>query len=397
MLKKFIYGILTLMLISCSGEKYDISNAINILPEREDELRPDFAMRNIPVMPYSEQYYKGDFIYKELANLDSINSNFEIENGVVYYVNNKMELVGKLLENGKTITSIKLISKGLDVKKSNIKYTNLALNGQYEAVVSTNFGHIFYIDLEEKEVVWKMAIQNIIPLKPLIFEDDVFIFNASGGLNVYNKKTGALIFSGLNVEDQTGINFESVRGLEPKIIPSANLLVSYYRGDLLFFDIRTRGRFTVSLIESVMNFGRITSTPIISHGGIFTSTTINFTAFSYFSGGKIWSINGTFNRSFEVGDFLFTLSNHKNLVAIYKQNGKVKFNIDFPSQDIFLAPISSDKFFAINSKGEISIFNINTGDFIEKIKRQVPSENFNYRLINGKIYYTNRNKLILLN
>jgi outer membrane protein assembly factor BamB len=198
------------------------------------------------------------------------------------------------------------------------------------------------------------------------------------------------------VDDPIGINFNTLSNLEPLPIYAANLLVSYYRTDLLFFDISTKIKLhTFSLLEGALDFGSIKHTPVFYGNAIIAGTSYNLSSVSLLNGIKIWDVNGNFTSNIAVaGGFVFAFEKtSENLLAFSLQNGGIKWKteLDIPKKTskVWIATFSPNALLAIDEKGYITKVNIVNGNIFEEKKRQIAfSPKFNYRLMNGKIYYT---------
>jgi outer membrane protein assembly factor BamB len=396
---RFLLALISYFLLACSGEKYDLSNAMNILPEKTDNfiVSPELARTSIYI---EGEAYAGTLTPKKLASLRDISSNFELFDGGAFYVSSSKKLVKAKFSGEREIVSF----EERLAKKKNVSDFLLAINGDMAIIVS-NSGDVVAFDTSIMQIKWDAKINDIVNIKPFIYKDEVVISTSSGGLYTFDIFTGEKGVEVLKVEDPTGVNFNTISNLEIIPIYTGRIFISYYRSELLFFDISTKLKlYNLSLLENSLDFSRITSTPIFYGNFLFVGTSSNLSAVSLATGGKIWDTNGKFTSNIaSAGGFIFIFEqSSRNLLAFSSQNGSVKWKteLEIPKKTskLWISTFSPNAILTIDEKGYITKLNIVNGSIFEEKKRQVAfSKRFNYRLINGKIYYTDgSDNLIIL-
>jgi hypothetical protein len=398
-----IYLILFIFLLSaCSGEKYDTSKALNILPEKTDSFIPNPSLKNIPVTIDSPNYYSGNLTRKKLARLSGKISNFEISGNNVCYVKSSRKLECLNLLTSEKVAEIPLFSINSDIKKSNISQVLIAFSGE-NVIAVTNNGYVAKANIKEKTVNWVSQIIDITTIKPFIYENKAFIFTSSGASNVFDLETGTLLSSTEKYEDPIGINFNLSDNLSPVFIPNANVVSSYYRTDLIFFDVSTGFKvFNISLNESSLDFTRIKTEPAIVRNLLIAATSEKLSGISLANGSEIWSVNANISSNLSVmGNFIFFFDKKtKNLISLSLQNNDIKWKeeMDIKTEKAWIIPNNKNTLLVFNQDGLLQKFNLEKGEeILEEKKQKFYSKTFDYKIINNKIYYTDgRNNLIEL-
>ena len=391
-----------LFILGCSGETYDVSRAINILPEKTESFTPNPALKNVSVT-LNGNYYSGNLEKIKLVKLSSKFSNFELKEGSVCYVNKSFILrCFDLFSKNETAKIPLIISKTIKTKNIN----NIALTVfENSAVALTNDGYVIKANIEEKLINWTAKIEDVTTIKPLILANKVYIFTSSGAVKIYDLETGDLLAQSPKQEDQTGINFSSTaKNLSPVPLQNNTIIASYYRNDILFFEAKTSIKiFQFSVNENSLDFNGITYNPIVLGGGMLVPSSSLLSFVSLSSGNKLWSLNANIENGFGViGNFIFFADRKaKKLVLASVQDASVKWQSELEENNLnklFLVPASSNELLMFNENGIVTKFNLQNGEEIETVKERFKSKNMDYKLQNGKIFYTESNgTLIMLN
>lgn len=402
--KNLLIWALGLLLASCGGEKYDISNAIGILPDKKEAFTETPSLKRQNVNFDVQSYYSGTLTARKLGKLSGIFSNFEIQDGKAYYLDSRLSLIGVDLETGKEFLEIKAVGDLSKIKKSNVSLSLIAVS-ENNALVTLNNGYIIKFDLNEEKMDWTVKIEDLITIKPLIVRQEALVLTSSGGVFGFDLQTGAQTSFAEKADEPIGIHFNTVSGLSPIVIPAGNLLLSYYRTNILFFDLNTKVKlYSFPLVEGNLEFGRITETPILYRNLILAGTSRNITALSLANGIKAWQFTGNFTSNIvATGEFAFAYDdNSKQIVSFSMQNGDVKWKEEFKlpkkTSKVWLALFYPNALIAIDEKGFLTKLDLVSGEeFVEKNKQKVYSPKFNYKLIENRIYYTdNSDNLIIL-
>jgi hypothetical protein len=402
MLVKIYLITFILLLSACSGEKYDTSKALNILPEKTDNFIPNPALKNIPIILDNQKYYAGTLARKKLARLSGKISNFEISANNVCYVKSSITLTCFNILTSEKIAEIPLFSKNSDIKKSNISQVLIAFSGE-NVIAVTNNGYVAKVNIKEKLVNWVSKITDITTIKPFIYENKAFIFTSSGASNIFDLETGKIISSSEKYEDPIGINFNLSDNLSPVFIQNANIVSSYYRTDLIFFDVSTGLKvFNISLNESSLDFARIKTEPAIFRNFMIVGTSEKLSGISLANGSEIWNVNANISSNLPImGNFIFFFDKKtRNLISLSLQNNDIKWRAEITAktEKTWIIPNNKNTLLVFNQDGLLQKFNLENGEeSLDGGKQKFYSKTLDYKLINNKIYYTDgRNNLIEL-
>jgi outer membrane protein assembly factor BamB len=389
------------LLASCSGEKYDTSNSISILPEKIDSFVENPQLKKTTIL-IDSPYYSGDFKKNELVKLKGLSSNFEIQDDFIFYVKNNTTFV-KMDKKGKKQS---VFYEKLLQKKRNIKFNLFTLHENHALIVS-NSGDVIFIDTSSMTVQWNFEIQDVITVKPIIFNNKAIVSTSSGSVFVFDLKDGNLISSSNRADDPIGVNFNLISNLNSKYFEPGNFFLTYYKTDLLFFDLKNFNKiYSFPISDQLIDFKKITSTPMFYKNYIISPTSSKILSLSLVNGIKAWEINGDFASNVAIsGGFVFAFEkNTQSIVAISVDNGDIKWKFSDlqlfkNSSKVWIASVLPNMIIAIDNRGHYIKLNINYGSLIEsKSKNGFYSPLFNYQIIEDKIYYTDTfSRLILLN
>ena len=250
---------------------------------------------------------------------------------------------------------------------------------------------------------WVSKITDITTIKPFIYENKAFVFTSSGASNVFDLETGKIISSTEKYEDPIGINLNLSDNLSPVFIQNANVVSSYYRTDLIFFDVSTGFKvFNISLNESSLDFARIKTEPVIMRNLMLVGTSEKLSGISLANGSEIWSVNANVSSNLSVmGNFIFFFDKKtKNLISLSLQNNDIKWKAEMnvKTEKAWIIPNNKNTLLVFNADGLLQKFNLETGEEnLEGGRQKFYSKTLDYKLINNKIYYTDgRNNLIAL-
>lgn len=395
---------LILFLFSCSGEKYDISDAVSILPERSEILNVDYKLQSTPLYFDDVEVYSGDFKKKRLLKLSNIISNFELHEGVVYFVNSNFEFVGVDIKTKKVVKKISLKQKSFLIKKRNITYVTFSI-AKSNAVVTFNNGYVFGVDIENEALVWNADIQDSLFNKVSVLQNKVLILASSGNFYGFDLQSGLELFKTENIDtDGIGMIFNVNKNLDPIIINQFAILIGYYKTNISFFNIQNGVKiFTIPLIQNSLDFGRITFSPVLFQNLLIAGTSKNLSAISFANGVKIWEL--TFDLAsniMQVGEYIFILDGlSQNLLAINGKTGAVRWKEKLDFKDYTKASLFAGiegNILLFTENGKVLKFKAANGEQVgSKPIKGFFSKNFDYKIIDNKIYYLDgSNNLIIL-
>jgi outer membrane protein assembly factor BamB len=405
MLNKFFPILfISIFLFACSGEKYDISNAFSILPERKEVFYPETGLANERINYSKSEVYLGNFEEEKLFKLSGIISNFIINEGRVYFVNKNFHLIGINLETKKEEFNMALISSRIKLKKKNITFTTLVINGD-DALITLNNGYIVAVNISEKNLLWQTEISDVILSFPFIYKDKALISTSSGAFYSFNINDGKEIYKTESYDDALGTNFSLNVGLKPVFFPASNMLMVYYRSDIFFVDIKSGNRvFTLPLVDGSLEFAKISGEPTLtSKNIILAGTSRNIMAFSLMHGVKLWNYNANIvSNILDLGNYVVVAdASTSRIIAFNILSGGVKWISPLSEKHKgkirFIAGLDN-QLFSFDEKGVLTKFNIQSGELQEIMNKKYYAKNLDYLLWEGKIYYIDSsNNLILLN
>ena len=392
MLKKGLF-LLLLFIVSCSGEKYDTSKAIYILPSKTETFIPNSSLKNIPVR-IEEPYYIGELKATKIADVSGISSNFEFQDGEVFYVKKNKTFVYINSEGKRSELSFAKILN----KKNNIKSSLLTVE-KNNVIITTNNGDVIAIDTMFMKLKWSFNVRDVITVKPVIHQNKAIIPTSSGAVFVFDLATGKLISEVEKSDDPLGINFNLLSNLKITQVDVGNFFVSYYKNNLLFFDLSTISKiYNFSLTGQSLSFAKITTNPVFYKNTIFSATSSCILALSLVNGIKIWEVNGDYQSNLiATGDYIFVFEKTSNsIVALSSENGDIKWVYQDAkkfktSKQVWFFISNPNILLVINKNGYITKLNISNGSVIEERSNQrALSPLFNYTMIENKIYYVNK-------
>jgi outer membrane protein assembly factor BamB len=405
----FIYG--------CSADKFDEKESITVLGENA-ELIVNQSLEDIPfaVPPAksnkawlnSERSTYGNIAVESLKHNER--KRYGWDSTEFFHLN-----ISPMVVDGKIFT---VDGKGMvyalsEEKISKILWKNRAISKELETFVTSKGGFayskgmvyltigsnkIYALNSETGELIWQRTLSDITRSTPLVSKDKVYVVTINNQIYALNKRNGKISWLNSATPKIAGVfGSGSVSSGRKDII-----LVPYSSGELYAIDSQ-KGVLLWSdlLIKPSLDaadfiFTDIDADPIID-GNIVYSISYQgmLVANNLFSGARIWEREvASAQTPWLAGDYLYILTSDKHLVAIYKHDGRVLWNIDLVEgvkekkarKIIFTGPIMINGEIALMaSNGDLLFYDAQNGKEVNR--KRIARRSYQMPIAaNGKLY-----------
>ena len=286
---------------------------------------------------------------------------------------------------------------------------NLAGGGIYALddyiAVSAGSKELILVNAQTGNIIWVYNLTNISRSSPLIYKDSVFINTIDNSLYCIDLKTGFLKWIVKEAHEKLG--FLGASSPEPF---NDTIVMPFSSGKLSAIDVATgQSRWSASLSMGIGNksyVNDIDMTPVIKNGTAFLSS----------RNGILYSINATtgtlewtnqqaggHSQIWVAGDYIYTINNNNQLLAIYKVTGAIKWIHDLEPQMVkkrenlffdetyttFKGPTMIDgNLYVVSSDGYLVIIDAKSGSQVQQFK--VSKEIYSPVLsVDNKVYMLN--------
>ena len=395
---------LLLLLASCSGEKYDLKNAISILPDDSEVLVTDPSLSSQNISYESDASPDRYLNLKQIASINSL-SNITINNSenLAYYIDRHLDLVVFDLLTQKTQFKVRPFAN-IKHKKRNIFSAKLTYSEVRNIIVITfNSGDVFAIDMEEKSILWHKKIEyTSLISQPMVIKNNIFLKSNIGDIFAADIDSGEIVceFHGNEHTKNGYIGIES----ESDIIPLNNgeNLGIIERGSLSILNSQTGmvlDSITIVDGSDAQNFShgdQILNIHISNKSdSIIVNTDSKIISFSRVYKMPKWKHNTQFlSNILNIGDYVTYITKDGKIVCRNSDSGQIRWVVDVKNIGKYhLLAIQNGRILALHGKSA-TIYDMNSGlllseeepsfkiNDIQKIEET--SENSTYLIINNR-------------
>lgn len=240
--------------------------------------------------------------------------------------------------------------------------------------VTTSFGEVLALSAKDGGVQWKQHVLTPIRIAPTVQGNRLFIVNISNELIALHAHNGERVWSHSGLPESTGL----LGGGVPAI--SDNMIVTPYSSGEVYA-LRTENGYPVwtdtfpprMTLDSLSSITHIRARPvifdqvayIISHGGYTAAIDLN-------TGIRLWQKEISGIRTPAVyGNYLFLVTNHRELVCLNRHTGQTVWTINLPEQSekvIWSGPVLANSTLILTgSNGYIRFHDAQSGKFVKDI------------------------------
>lgn len=247
-----------------------------------------------------------------------------VENGVLYAVNTKGEVLAVDTSKGKKIWKYQIEIKEEDELDLS---SGLAVDNGI-LFIGTPTGEIIALDTKTQKEVWRADIAVPVRAAPAVDSERVYIVSHNNTLFVLNKKDGTLLWTHNGIEEELAII-----GGAPPAVSNGVVVVPYSSGEIYALSA-SDGTYLWHDALSV-NVGAdpysalvdVEASPVISDGIVYAvNHNGRLSAFDLETGKRYWSreLSAT-QMPWVSGNALFVVSDGGQLVCLHRKDGRIRW------------------------------------------------------------------------
>ncbi|MBV1918205.1 MAG: PQQ-binding-like beta-propeller repeat protein [Sphingomonadaceae bacterium] len=196
------------------------------------------------------------------------------------------------------------------------------------AYVTSGFGEVAALDADTGEQIWKVQLSGPLRGSPTVAFNAVYVMTQNNQIHALNAADGAQLWSESGSVEQAG-----VFGVAAPAAGQGTVIAGYSSGELaayryengrtLWSDALAR----TSISTEVGSLTDVDAEPIIDRGQVFAlGQGGRMAAYDMVSGQRIWELNlAGISTPAVAGDWVFTLTDDAELLAIARSSGKVRW------------------------------------------------------------------------
>jgi len=201
----------------------------------------------------------------------------------------------------------------------------------YEAgrlFVSTGFAKIFGLDAGSGEVLWERRVPGPMRNGPTVYDGRVYALSVDNQVQALGAEDGRLLWNNVGVEEVA-----NVLGAASPAANDAVALIPYSTGELLAIDVQS-GRViwseslaALTRLDPLADIPQIRGLPVIDRDAAFAvSHSGRMMAVELRRGVRLWEVDiGGIETPWVAGEFIFVLTSDSQLVAVRRQDGRIKW------------------------------------------------------------------------
>jgi outer membrane protein assembly factor BamB len=251
--------------------------------------------------------------------------------------------------------------------------------------VSTGFGEVAALDAETGNQVWKVKPAGPLRGSPTIAFNAIYVMAQNNQIHALNAADGAPLWAESGSIGQAG-----VFGVAAPAAGQGTVIAGYSSGELsayryengrtLWSDALAR----TSISTEVGSLTDVDADPIIDRGRVFAlGQGGRMAAYDLVTGQRIWELNlAGISTPAVAGDWVFTLTDDAELLAIARSSGKVRWlkqlmrykNEEKRKKPVFwVGPVlAGNRLWIANSRGELAWADPATGEVTQFAKLDAP-------------------------
>ncbi|HKX79429.1 MAG TPA: PQQ-binding-like beta-propeller repeat protein [Novosphingobium sp.] len=240
--------------------------------------------------------------------------------------------------------------------------------------VTSGFGEVAALDAASGDQVWKAKPAGPLRGSPTVAFDSVYVMTQDNQIFALNAATGALAWSESGSVEQAG-----VFGVAAPAAGQGTVIAGYSSGELVAYRYENGRQLwsdalaRTSISTEVGSLTDVDADPIIDSGRVYAlGQGGRMAAYELVSGQRIWELNlAGISTPAVAGDWVFTLTDDAELMAIARSTGKVrwltkmkKYRDEKKRDDpiFWVGPVlAGNRLWIANSRGEVSFADVADG------------------------------------
>jgi outer membrane protein assembly factor BamB len=282
--------------------------------------------------------------------------------GRVYVLDSEAVVRAFAADQGGLLWSTSLVPEGADGEGA--FGGGLASDGA-RIYATTAFGEALALDAASGAILWRQKFDSPIRSAPTVADGRMYFVTISNEVNAVSTADGTSLWR----YQGTGESAAVLASSSPAVAGGVAVL-PHTSGELSAFNagdgrlLWTEALSSSDPVKGAANLNDIAARPVISDGQVYAlAQSGRFAAFHATSGAQVWSQDISGNQTpWVAGEYVFVLSGRRNLVAVQRTSGGVRWITDLPGAGVWSGPvIGGGRLIAVSSEGALANISPQTG------------------------------------
>ncbi len=252
-----------------------------------------------------------------------------VSDGRVYTLDADAGLRAYNLETGRELWSVET---RLDNEDDDVLTGGIAVAGD-RIFVTTGYATLAAFETQNGGELWRQRLAAPSRAAPTVVQGKVFVLTVDNQLFAYDAETGAVGWSHSGLSEAAGL-----LGAASPASDGTVIVVGYSSGELHGLRVENGSSVWQDSLAPVHRPGMmasladIQSMPVIANGTVYAiSHASRFLAIDIRNGNRLWQRRiGSTANPVVAGDFIFVLTNENELVAMTRQDGRIRWTLQLP-------------------------------------------------------------------
>jgi len=252
-----------------------------------------------------------------------------VADGRVYTLDAAAELRAFDLTNGRQIWSVETRLKNED---DNVLTGGISV-AEGRIFVTTGYASLAAFETQSGSELWRVRLSAPSRAAPTVSQGKVFVITVDNQLIAYDAPTGAVSWNHSGLAEAAGL-----LGAASPATDGSVIVTGYSSGEVHGLRVDNGASVWQDSLAPIRRLGMmasladIVSMPVIADGTVYAiSHASRFLAIDIRSGNRLWQRRlGSTATPVVAGDFLFVLTNENELVAMTRQDGRIRWVSQLP-------------------------------------------------------------------
>jgi len=244
--------------------------------------------------------------------------------------------------------------------------------------VTTPYAEVLALNAETGEVKWRAKTSSPVRAAPTVQDGRVFVVSINNQLDVFEAESGKKMWSHAGITEHAGL-----LGSASPAVSQGVVVVTYSSGEIFALKVENGHELWSETLatsrrpDSLSNISHIRAFPVVSGGlVIIVGHHQKMGAYDLRSGQKVWERQlGGLQTPTVLGNYIFLVSEHNELIALTKDHGLVAWIQDLPKDEkkphrgMWAGPtVAGGKLYLTGQKGQLKAFNPENGQEISSFE-----------------------------
>lgn len=243
--------------------------------------------------------------------------------------------------------------------------------GDDKVYVTSPYAEVLALDAKKGNILWRYTVQSPVRAAPTYSNGRLYVLTISNQLEVLDASKGTQLWEHAGITETAGL-----LGTASPAVSKGIVIVTYSSGEIFALKADNGQQLWSETLsstrrpDSLSAISHIRALPVIDQNKVFIiGHNQKMAAYDLLRGDRVWerSIGGTRTPAV-VGDYIFMLNSHNELICLTKDYGqvvwvqKLPFDQETPTKVLWQGPVvAGNKLYLVNTTGGLATFDPGTG------------------------------------